>query len=215
MVAWITQSRQMDLSGLIQVRRSNQLHYALTKDFAKRYFSFLPMPSDSQNAAETEQRSRSCVGAAIHGQIGARDVSCFRTSEKRNQSRNLIDMAVAFQGCHRQLRFCPIARCGIQVRVVLSRTHGTRTGGSSHCVFRHKRRREDVYASLLREVHLGLCRSDHPAVPDRPTDLAGRGRRQSKLRAPSGGTGIQPGARIDCTVRHAGLHSSRLRVRAS
>src|SRR6185312_5858 len=66
--------------------------------------------------------------------------------------------------------------------------------------------------SLRREAHSGLCHSDHPGAPDRPTGLAECGRRQSKAVLSPERIGTPSTATKDCTRRRGDLHPPPMRV---
>ncbi len=63
------------------------------------------------------------VHSAIHGKIRPGDVRRVRTGDERDQRCDLVNAPVAVQCCGGFLRRCPVARCGIQLRVDRTRLH--------------------------------------------------------------------------------------------
>src|SRR5579864_1416191 len=82
-------------------------------------------PSDRSARAALAQStlfsSKECVGSgihsAIHGKIRSRDVGGFRTREKRRHCGDLLNMPIAIERGGGLLRYRPITRSGIQLRV--------------------------------------------------------------------------------------------------
>ncbi len=68
-----------------------------------------------------------CVGSgihsAIHGKIRPGNVRGLRTGDKRHHRSDLINAPVAVECCGGLLRYRPIARGGIQIRVDRTRLH--------------------------------------------------------------------------------------------
>src|SRR2546426_7331103 len=60
---------------------------------------------------------RSGIHSAIHGKIRPGNVRGLRTGYKRHQRSDLINVSVAVECCGGLLRYRPIARGGIQIRI--------------------------------------------------------------------------------------------------
>src|SRR4029077_9420013 len=60
---------------------------------------------------------RSGIHSAIHGKIRSRNVGGFRTREKRRHCGDLLSMAITVERGGGLLRYRPITRSGIQIRV--------------------------------------------------------------------------------------------------
>src|SRR5216683_1674351 len=94
-----------------------------------------PRPSRNRGGlpcpAETPCRDSQCdfvcadsgIHAAIHGKIRPGNVRGLRTGDKRHQRSDLINAPVAVECCGGLLRYRPIARGGIQLRVDRTRLH--------------------------------------------------------------------------------------------
>src|ERR1700730_4703898 len=65
----------------------------------------------------------SCIRSAIHGKVRAGNVRGLRTGNKSYQSGDLLNASVAVECCGGLLRYRPIARGGIQIRVDRTRLH--------------------------------------------------------------------------------------------
>src|SRR5260370_29874647 len=79
----------------------------------------LPCPAESP--CRDSQCDFVCVGSGIHsainGKIRSRDVGGFRTRDKRRHCGDLLNMPIAVERSGGLLRYRPITRSGIQIRV--------------------------------------------------------------------------------------------------
>jgi hypothetical protein len=68
-----------------------------------------------------------CVGSGIHsainGKIRPGNVGGLRTGDERHQGGDLFNMPISVERCGGLLRYRPIARGGIQIRVDWTRLH--------------------------------------------------------------------------------------------
>src|ERR1700687_2895931 len=89
--------------------------FSLTIQFVN--IARLGRPAPTAVRRTTECGVISCIHSAIHGKIRSRDVGGFRTGDKRRHCGDLLNMPIAVErgGC--LLRYRPITRGGIQIRV--------------------------------------------------------------------------------------------------
>src|SRR5580692_4785081 len=73
--------------------------------------------SSSSPGPRTECGVSSRIHSAIHGKIRSRDVGGLRTRDKRRHCGDLLNMPIAVERCGGLLRYRPITRSGIQIRV--------------------------------------------------------------------------------------------------